>query len=101
MLAARYETIVAEDLNVAAMTRNRRLARAVSDQGFGAARQDRDRRPATGGCGMSAPEHSTATVSCYCRSPRSGGRRRAGVCPESEPVNPKFTVPPLAPIVAL
>ena len=76
MLAARYETIVAEDLNVAAMTRNRRLARAVADQGFGAARQDRDRRPATGGCGMSAPEHSTATVSCYCRSPRSGGRRR-------------------------
>ena len=33
MLAARYETIVTEDLNVAGMTRNRRLARAVSDQG--------------------------------------------------------------------
>ena len=39
MLAARYETIVTEDLNVAGMTRNRRLARAVSDQGFGQARQ--------------------------------------------------------------
>jgi putative transposase len=38
-LAARYETVVAEDLNVAGMTRNRRLARAISDQGFGAARQ--------------------------------------------------------------
>ena len=162
MLAARYETIVVEDLNVAGMTRNRRLARAIADQGFGTARrmlayktawqggtlvladrwypvvedvlglrhgesqagpvrahlpvrwvrpgpgpgrerrpepavprrqwggeakrrgrdrktapraarpaepgtrhpargQDRDRRPATGGCGMSAPEHSTAT----------------------------------------
>ena len=33
------ETIVTEDLNVAGMTRNRRLARAVSDQGFGQARQ--------------------------------------------------------------
>ncbi|MGH7735596.1 MAG: RNA-guided endonuclease TnpB family protein, partial [Gemmatimonadales bacterium] len=36
-LAARYETIVAEDLNVAGMTRNRRLARAIADQGFGQA----------------------------------------------------------------
>ncbi len=33
MLAARYETIVAEDLNVAGMTRNRRLARALSRPG--------------------------------------------------------------------
>ena len=38
-LAARYETIVAEDLNVAGMVRNRRLARAISDQGFGRARR--------------------------------------------------------------
>jgi putative transposase len=38
-LAARYETVVAEDLNVAGMTRNRRLARAVADQGFGMARR--------------------------------------------------------------
>jgi putative transposase len=38
-LAARYETIVVEDLNVAGMTRNRRLARAISDQGFGATRR--------------------------------------------------------------
>ena len=36
-LASRYETVVLEDLNVAGMTRNRRLARAVADQGFGAA----------------------------------------------------------------
>jgi putative transposase len=36
-LAARYETIVIEDLNVAGMPRNRRLARAIADQGFGAA----------------------------------------------------------------
>jgi putative transposase len=38
-LAARYETIVTEDLNVAGMTRNRHLARAVADQGFGIARR--------------------------------------------------------------
>ena len=39
MLAARYETVVAEDLNVAGMTRNRKLARAITDQGFGSARR--------------------------------------------------------------
>jgi putative transposase len=38
-LACRYETVVVEDLNVAGLTCNRRLARAISDQGFGAARQ--------------------------------------------------------------
>jgi putative transposase len=38
-LAARYETVIAEDLNAAGMARNRRLARAVSDQGFGQARR--------------------------------------------------------------
>ena len=38
-LAARYETVVAEDLNVAGMTRNRHLARALADQGFGMARR--------------------------------------------------------------
>ncbi|HEX7160227.1 MAG TPA: RNA-guided endonuclease TnpB family protein, partial [Trebonia sp.] len=39
MLASRYETVVAEDLNVAGMTRNRKLARAVGDQGFGTLRR--------------------------------------------------------------
>ena len=38
-LAARYERVVAEDLNVAGMTRNRHLARALADQGFGIARR--------------------------------------------------------------
>ena len=38
-LAARYETVVAEDLNVTGMLANRRLARAVADQGFGQARR--------------------------------------------------------------
>jgi putative transposase len=48
ILALRYETVVAEDLNVAGMTRNRRVARAVSDQG--ARVQDRpERRPSRRG----------------------------------------------------
>jgi len=38
-LAVRYQTVVAEDLNVAGMARNRKLARAIADQGFGAARR--------------------------------------------------------------
>jgi putative transposase len=38
-LAAAYETVVAEDLNVTGMISNRRLARAVADQGFGVARR--------------------------------------------------------------
>ncbi len=38
-LARRYETVVAEDLNVAGMIRNRALARAIADQGFGTARR--------------------------------------------------------------
>jgi putative transposase len=38
-LAARYETVVAEDLNVTGMIASKKLARAVSDQGFGAARR--------------------------------------------------------------
>jgi putative transposase len=38
-LARRYGTVAAEDLNVAGMTRNRRLARAISDAGFGEARR--------------------------------------------------------------
>jgi putative transposase len=36
-LASRYQMIACEDLNVAGMTRNRKLARAVADQGFGQA----------------------------------------------------------------
>jgi putative transposase len=38
-ITRRYETVVVEDLNVAGMTLNRRLARSVSDQGFGSARR--------------------------------------------------------------
>jgi len=37
--AARYGTVVIEDLNVAGMVKNRRLARAISDAGFGEIRR--------------------------------------------------------------
>jgi putative transposase len=38
-LAARYETVAIEDLNVAGMTRNGKLARAITDQGLGTVRR--------------------------------------------------------------
>lgn len=38
-LAARYETVVVEDLNVTGMLANRHLARHVTDQGFATARR--------------------------------------------------------------
>ncbi len=38
-LSRRYETVVVEDLNVTGMISNRKLARAVSDQGFGQVRR--------------------------------------------------------------
>jgi putative transposase len=48
-LTVRYETVVAEDLNVTGMTANRKLARAVADQGFGAARRMLDHKSAREG----------------------------------------------------
>jgi putative transposase len=39
MLAKRYETVVIEDLNVAGMVKNHKLARGINDQGFGAIRR--------------------------------------------------------------
>jgi putative transposase len=38
-LARQYATIVVEDLNVAAMVKNRKLARVISDAGFGEIRR--------------------------------------------------------------
>ena len=39
LLVARYETVVAEDLNVAGMAKNHYLAAAIVDQGFGQVRR--------------------------------------------------------------
>jgi putative transposase len=48
-LAATYGTIVVEDLNVAGMLRNRRLARAIADCGFGELRRHLQYKTAWGG----------------------------------------------------
>jgi putative transposase len=48
-LAQRYGTIVAEDLNVAGMARNRRLAQAIYDAGFGQALRMLDYKTARNG----------------------------------------------------
>lgn len=60
-LAVRYQTICAEDLNVAGMVRNRKLDRVISDQGFGQALR-------AGGCRRAGV------------FPASGRRGRAGRC---------------------
>ena len=43
-VAAQYGTVVAEDLNVAGMLRNRRLARQIADAGFGEIRRQLDHK---------------------------------------------------------
>ncbi|HEY2305750.1 MAG TPA: IS607 family element RNA-guided endonuclease TnpB [Streptosporangiaceae bacterium] len=48
-LARRYGTVVAEDLNVAGMARNRRLGRAINDAGFGQALRMLDYKTARNG----------------------------------------------------
>lgn len=48
-LAAMYGTVVVEDLNVAGMLGNRRLARHISDAGFGEIRRQLDYKTAWGG----------------------------------------------------
>jgi len=48
-IAQRYETAVAEDLNVHGMVRNRRLARAIHDAGFGQALRMLDYKTARNG----------------------------------------------------
>jgi IS605 OrfB family transposase len=48
-LTATYGTVVVEDLNVAGMLRNRRLARAIADCGFGEIRRQLSYKTAWGG----------------------------------------------------
>jgi putative transposase len=64
-LAKRYATVVAEDLNVAGMTRNRRLARAIADQGFGQARRMLGYKTAwNGGTLLSADRFYPSSKTC-------------------------------------
>ena len=72
MLAGRYETVVVEDLNVAGMTRNRRLARALGS-GVRAARRTLAYRP-PGTAGRSSPPTSRypSTKTCSgCRQAKA------------------------------
>jgi putative transposase len=83
-LAARYETVVVEDLNVSGMLANRRLARAVADQGFYTARQMfRYKTAWNGGCLVVAdrwyPSSKTCSV-CGWRKPSLTLSERIFIC---------------------
>ncbi|MHB9862380.1 IS607 family element RNA-guided endonuclease TnpB [Streptomyces sp. YIM S03343] len=51
-VTAEYGTVVVEDLNVAGMLRNRRLARRIADAGFGEIRRRLDYKTRRNGCRM-------------------------------------------------
>ncbi len=55
-VAAEYGTIVVEDLNVAGMLRNRRLARRVADAGFGEIRRQLTSKTRWNGCRLVAAD---------------------------------------------
>jgi putative transposase len=72
-LAVRYETIVAEDLNVTGMLANRRLARAVAGQGFGTARRMLSYKATWNGGQLVI----AAGIPVPRRAPRAGGESQA------------------------
>ncbi|MFF3611439.1 IS607 family element RNA-guided endonuclease TnpB [Streptomyces sp. NPDC002580] len=55
-VAAEYGTVVVEDLNVAGMLRNRRLARHIADAGFGEIRRQLDYKVKRNGCRVVAAD---------------------------------------------
>ncbi|MGW5126022.1 IS607 family element RNA-guided endonuclease TnpB [Streptomyces sp. NPDC004069] len=55
-VAAEYGTVVVEDLNVAGMLRNRRLARHIADAGFGEIRRQLAYKTQRNGCGILAAD---------------------------------------------
>lgn len=73
-LTRRYGTVVAEDLNVAGMARNRRLARAIGDAGFGQALRMLDYKTA-----RNADGSTTATSPNRARVLRDHGPPGDGV----------------------
>jgi putative transposase len=84
-LAREYGTIVIEDLNVAGMVRNHRLARAISDQGFGEIRRQLEYKvEPVGGRVVVAdrwyPSSKTCSVCGYRMTELSLGTR-TWVCP--------------------
>jgi putative transposase len=84
-LAARYETVVCEDLNVTGMLSNRRLARAVADQGFGRAQAMLGYKTAWNGGRLLMADRwypSSKTCSaCGRRKPSLTLRERTFTCP--------------------
>lgn len=86
-LARRYETVVIEDLNVAGMVRSRRLARAVSDQGFEQARRMlqyktgwNGGRVVTAGRWFPSSKTCSACGAVKAKLPLSERTYRCGVC---------------------
>jgi putative transposase len=64
-LARQYQILAIEDLNVAGMTRNRHLARAICDQGFGQARRSLEYKTAwTGGTLILADRFYPSSKAC-------------------------------------
>ncbi|MFI6495736.1 IS607 family element RNA-guided endonuclease TnpB, partial [Streptomyces sp. NPDC050564] len=55
-VAAEYGTVVVEDLNVAGMLRNRRLARRIADAGFGEIRRQLTYKTRRNGCRLVAAD---------------------------------------------
>lgn len=83
-LAREYGTIVVEDLNVAGMVRNRRLARVVSDAGFGEMRRQLDYKTRWNGGALEVADRwfpSSKTCSgCQAVKPKLPLRVRTYVC---------------------
>jgi putative transposase len=83
-LAKDYGTVVVEDLNVAGMVRNRRLARSVSDAGFGEIRRQLGYKTVWYGSALRVADRwypSSKTCSaCGWRNPSLPLRKRTFVC---------------------
>jgi putative transposase len=83
-LAGEFGTVVVEDLNVAGMVKNRRLARSISDAGFGEVRRQLDYKTIWCGGRLEVADRwypSSKTCSaCGWRNPNLPLRKRTFVC---------------------
>ena len=71
-LAREYGTIVVEDLNVAGMLKNRRLARSIADAGFGEIRRQLGYKTRWGGPVAQDPSQAGRKRETVVRTPISG-----------------------------
>ena len=72
-LAREYATIVIEDLNVAGMVKNRRLARVISDAGFGQIRRQLAYKTTWNGGTLIVADRWYPTADHKTRPGRAGG----------------------------